>query len=150
MCRQVCTGPGIDSLLLCHADMQFGSDKESRSVVTLTPLSREIAIGTATTLDIRSCIQSPQKKSSLLIAIPSAVIFSQSIDVGSYVGECKCVVVRKLAKPLRAAERRHVREFASASVGHCLDAHANILMTAATGAKQPTCLSALTAPKLER
>ncbi|CAK0782620.1 hypothetical protein CVIRNUC_005822 [Coccomyxa viridis] len=103
------TGPGIDSLLLCHADTHIASDKESRSVVTLTPLSREIAEG-----------------------------------------ECKFVVVRKLAKPLRAAERRHVRDFASASVGHCLNAHANILMAAATGAKQSTCLSAFIGPKLER
>ena len=47
MCQQVRTGPGMDSLLLCHADAQYASDKESRSVVTLSPLSREIAVGTA-------------------------------------------------------------------------------------------------------
>ena len=47
MCQQVRTGPGVDSLLLCHADKQFASDKESRSVVTLSPLSQEIAEGTA-------------------------------------------------------------------------------------------------------
>ena len=47
MCQQVRTGPGVDSLLLCHADKQFASDKESRSAVTLSPLSQEIAEGTA-------------------------------------------------------------------------------------------------------
>ena len=143
MCQQVRTGPGIDSLLLCHADTQIASDKESRSVVTLTPLSREIAEGSHAFIR-------PQKYSSPIFLLHSAAILSELFEVGSHAGECKFVVVRKLAKPLRAAERRHVRDFAGASVGHCLNAHANILMAAATGAKQSTCLSAFIGPKLER
>ena len=63
---------------------------------------------------------------------------------------CTYMIVRRLARPLRSAERRRVRDFASASIGLSLHSHANILMASSIKAARTTCLSSLFGPKIER
>ena len=60
------------------------------------------------------------------------------------------MIVRKLARPLRSAERKRVRYFASASIGLSLHARANIVMAQADEAARVTCLTALFGPRVER
>lgn len=152
---QIRMKPGVKGLLLCHADApQAPESPESQPVVTLTKLYDELKSGEFQDLHPTAAVLATLQLSKG--RLPQALQMSTTGQVVKLsvwgAGNISFAVVRKLEKPLNAAERQRVRDFANRNVGKRMNARANILMADPSDSRLQrfNCLRAVFGRRFER